>query len=832
MKTDRFCLFLGAAAALGLALPTPGSVPAPAAPAQPVTLTVHVDQPGAHVSPRLYGVFFEEINHAGEGGLYAELVRNQDFEETGPEDSQPAGWSFRSEGQARGSMTLDTAHPLNAAHPRSLRLDVTAVLSGRVSVLNEGYWGIPVRKGASYRLSLYARRSAGRGGSLAASLEGAGGQVYANAVISGLAADWKRFACRLTANAGDPAARLVLSTPIPGSLWLNVVSLFPAATWKQRPHGLRVDLAGKVAAIHPAFVRFPGGCYVEGNRLANAFRWKNTLGDIADRPGHLNDNWGYWSSDGLGFHEYLQMCEDVGAAPLFVVNCGIAHYDVVPMDQLQPWIQDALDAIEYANGPMTSHWGALRARNGHPAPFGLRYVEIGNENGLFGRLGGTREQYAERYRAFYNAIKARYPHLQLIADTRVPYSMDLVDEHFYNGPGWFWANTDLYDHYDRRGPRIYVGEYAVTQGCGRGNLRAALAEAAFMTGLERNSDIVRMASYAPLFVNIHNRRWNPDAIVFDAAQSYGTPSYYVQKLFAQNRADVVLSMDLNIKSTPAPTVKGGIGLGTWLTQAEYKEIAVTQHGQTVYRSDFAQSASHWQPLRGDWKVVDGAYQQSAGADDRRAMLVDPALSDASDYTIHLKARKLGGTEGFLILFHARDENNYTWWNVGGWGNHEHGLEKSSGGGKIPLGRRVPGSIETGRWYDIRIELEGPRIRCYLDDQLIHDVQDRPVPTFVAVAGTAGRGREIILKAVNGADLPIKATIRLENAGSLGSTGQAITLTSSSMDDENSLAQPAKVAPVSRSISGIAPRFTFTFPARSVTVLRLKRKQEETRKRLR
>jgi alpha-L-arabinofuranosidase len=830
MKTERLFLFLLAGAALAPSLSATRSVSTPSVPVQPVTLTVHVDRPGPLVSPSLYGVFFEEINHAGEGGLYAERVRNRDFEEMGPTDGQPAGWSIRTGGEAKGSMALDTARPLNDAHPRSLRLDVTDVPSGRVGVVNEGYWGIPVRKGASYRLSLYARRSADRGGPLAVSLEGGGGQVYASAVIEGLSENWHRFACRLTANAGDPTARLVLSTTTPGSVWLNVVSLFPATTWKQRPNGLRVDLAGRVNALHPAFVRFPGGCYVEGNHLANAFQWKQTLGSIAGRPGHRNDNWGYWSTDGLGFHEYLQMCEDIGATPLFVVNCGIAHHDVVPMDQLQPWIQDALDAIEYANGPVTSRWGAVRARNGHPAPFGLRYLEIGNENGLFGRFGGTREQYAERYQAFYQAIKARYPDLQLIADTRVPAPMDLVDEHFYNGPGWFWANTDHYDHYNRSGPRIYVGEYAVTQGCGRGNLRAALAEAAFMTGLERNSDIVRMASYAPLFVNVHDRRWNPDAIVFDAAQSYGTPSYYVQKLFAQNRADAVLPVE--ISSAPAPPAKGGIGLGTWRTQAEYKEIEVTQHGQTIYRSDFAQGAPDWRPLRGDWKIVEGAYQQSAGENDRRAILAGAALEDASDYTIHLKARKLGGAEGFLILFHARDENNYTWWNIGGWGNHEHALEKSAGGGTIELGSHVPGSIETGRWYDIRIELAGPRIRCYLDDQLIHDVQDRPVPTLAAVAGTAEKGREIIIKAVNGAETPLEATIRLEGAGSLGSTGQAITLTSSSMDDENSLAQPAKVAPASRSISGIALRFTFTFPARSVTVLRLKRKQEEAWKRLR
>src|SRR5712691_3263255 len=261
MKAIRVSLSLSATAVFALVLPVTGPATTPAASGGTVTLTVHVDRPGLPVSPNLYGVFFEEINHAGEGGLYAEMVRNRDFEETGPKDGQPAGWSIRSDGEPKGSITLDTARPLNDAHPRSLRLDVTAVPSGRVAVVNEGYWGIPVRKGASYRLSLYARRSADRSGPLTVSLEGDRGQVYASAVIEGLSEDWNRIACRLTANADDPAGRLVLSTLTPGSVWLNVVSLFPATTWKQRPNGLRVDLAGRVNALHPAFVRFPGGCY-------------------------------------------------------------------------------------------------------------------------------------------------------------------------------------------------------------------------------------------------------------------------------------------------------------------------------------------------------------------------------------------------------------------------------------------------------------------------------------------------------------------------------------------------------------------------------------------
>ncbi|HLV80697.1 MAG TPA: alpha-L-arabinofuranosidase C-terminal domain-containing protein [Chthonomonadaceae bacterium] len=792
---------------------------APAA-APPPALTVHVDRPGIAVSPKLYGVFFEEINHAGDGGLYAEMVRNRDFAEPAKPGEPPPGWSLRVEGGAQGALALDSDHPPQAATARSLRLDVTAAASGRVSVENAGYWGMPLRQGASYRLRFYARRSAAFPDSLEVRLEGAQGQVYARERITGLAPAWKRFACRLRSSGADPAARLVFTTAAPGSVWLDAVSLFPEATFKHRPNGLRADLAQDVQALHPAFVRFPGGCYVEGgDSLQNAFRWKQSLGDIAARPGHLNANWGYWSSDGLGFHEYLQWCEDMGATPLFVVNCGMAHHDLAPLDHLQPWVQDALDAIEYANGPVTSRWGALRAQNGHPAPFGLRYVEIGNENGLFGGFGGTRAQYAERYRVFYNAIKSRYPGITLIADTRGPYPMDLVDDHFYNSPGWFWSSAHLYDAYDRKGPPVYVGEYAVTQDCGRGNLRAALAEAAFLTGLERNSDVVKMASYAPLFVNVHNRAWNPDAIVFDGAGCYGTPSYYVQQLFAAHRPDVILPVD--VPEAPAEIPRGGIGLGTWRTQAEFKDIEVIKNGQTIYRSDFRQGAPGWQPLRGDWQVVNGAYRQNAGEDDEIALLRAPALEQASDYTLRLKARKLGGAEGFLVLLRARDADNWTWWNIGGWGNREDGIEESRSGSKGEIGRHVPGSVETGRWYDIRIEARGAHLRCYLDGQLVQEAQDRGLPTLEADAGHLKAAGEIVLKVINGADAPRPLRVSLLGAGAVLPYGQAITLTAPRLDAENSLDHPASVVPVTRPVSGLSPQFVYTFPARSLTVLRLK-----------
>jgi len=767
------------------------------------TLTVDVGAPGSPVSPMLYGIFFEEINHAGDGGLHAELVRNRSLEDA----DTPEGWSAVTSGGAEAGISLDTDQSLNAANPHCLRLQIVRIGEGRAGAANEGYWGIAVRKGAEYELSLFARAEGLRGG-VVVSLEGADGKVHAHRRIEELTADWQRFSCRLKAGDTDPAARLVIAATAPGTVWLDVVSLFPRDTWKRRPNGLRADLAQMLAGMRPAFVRFPGGCFVEGDQLANAFRWKQTIGDIADRPGHSN-LWGYRSTDGLGYHEYLQMCEDLGAEPVFVINCGMAHGGVVPLDQMDEWVQDALDAVEYANGPVDSTWGAARARNGHPRPFGLKYMEIGNEN------GGP--PYEERYALFQRALKARYPGVQLICDGRVSSApMDIVDEHYYSSPEWFAANADRYDRADRQGPRIYVGEYAVTQSCGQGNLRAALAEAAFMTGLERNSDLVRMASYAPLFVNVNNRAWNPDAIGFDSARCYGTPSYYVQQLFSRHRADVVLPTELVCAASPVEA-RGAVGLGTWATQAEFRDVRVTRGEQTLYASDFASQAAGWRPGHGDWSVEGGAYRQMSLDTDCRAAVGDP---DWGDVTYSLQARKVSGAEGFLIMFRVRDDNNWLWWNIGGWGNVRHAIEKCTGGAKTILGEAVPGSVEVGQWYDIRIELRGPRIRCYLDGQLIHDVQDSAAMPMAAVAGRDTHTGEIILKVVNVSDEAQRTDVALQGAQQIASHGAAIVLTSGTPEDQNSLDEPTKVAPVTTQVGRLGASFRYTFPAHSLTILRV------------
>lgn len=798
------CSLLAAAAVLGAVGSATGS-PAPA------VLTVDLDQPGKKVSPLLYGAFFEEINHAGDGGLYAELVRNRSFED-GP---TPEGWSLVREAGGQGQISLDRARPLNAAQRQSLRLEIGAG-GGRVGAANGGYWGIAVQPGKEYRLSLWAR-SAGSGGPLTASLESAAGTVYASGKITGIGPEWSRHELRLRSSGNDPAARLVLSGSTPGTVWLDMVSLFPKDTWKGRPNGLRADLARMVQEMKPRFVRFPGGCFVEGDVLENAFRWKTTVGPIEERPGHSNAKWGYRSTDGLGYHEYLQFCEDLGAEPLYVINCGMAcsfsSNECVPVEELGPWVQDALDAIEYANGPVTSKWGAQRARNGHPEPFRLKYLQIGNENGW----GNTLPLYEERYRRFAEAVKQRYPEVRLISCVPLrTQRVEMVDDHYYNTPEWFLNNAHLYDRYDRSRPKVYVGEYAVTQKCGQGNLRAAVAEAAFMLGLERNADIIEMASYAPLFVNVRDRKWNPDAICFDSASAYGTPSYHVQKLFADNWPEEVLPTRLELPPSPvlAAAQRGAIGLGTWSTQAEFDDVRVSQGGRTLYATSFQAPAAEWKSVRGNWQVRDGVLRQVETSTDRQVVAGDPAWGD---YTLHLRARKLGGAEGFLIKFRARDDRNFYWWNLGGWNNERHAIEKSEDGSKTALAEVSPGRIETGRWYDIRIELQGPRIRCFLDGKLVHDVVDQGASPLHASAGR--RGDDVLVKVVNAGAEPQDVELRLPG-GAVRSEVTVTVLTGSDPEDENSFSQPRRIAPVARRVSGGSGSLRHSFPPHSVTVLKL------------
>ncbi|MHB9035540.1 MAG: alpha-L-arabinofuranosidase C-terminal domain-containing protein [Armatimonadota bacterium] len=801
-------------------------------------LRVDAGKPGQPVNPLFYGIIFEDINHAADGGIYAELVRNRAFEdavvpngctvtngmlrtpsgwERSFDDSNPIpGWKLVQDGE--GSMALDREVLLNSCRCRSLRLEVTSVKSGRVAISNEGFWGIPLKQGAKYLFSIYAKANDATAGSgLVVSLEGVADQIYAREEIHGLNDQWKRYSCTLTSNGMDGNARLVIAVTRTGVLWLSMVSLFPEDTWKGRTNGLRSDLMQRLTDLKPGFVRFPGGCIVEGVTLDSAFLWKNTIGPIEERKGYYN-LWGYRATGGMGFHEYLQMCEDLHAEPIYCFNCGMSCQSrkgvVVPLEELDEWIQDALDAIEYANGPANSKWGAMRAAAGHPEPFNLQYLEIGNEN--FG------PEYEERYRLFYDAIKKRYPEMNLIATNRLNgVQVDIVDDHFYNYPPCLIAGAGKYDRYDRNGPKVVVTEYAAPFDCGQGNLEAALAESALVIGMERNSDVVLMTSYAPLFANVNDKAWNPDSICFDNTSSYGTPSHHAQKMFANNLPDENLDMSLKCPGNTLSSMQcGGVGLSTSNTQAEFKELKVAQGDKILYETDFT-DANKWM-MTGQWSVADCTFRQAADGGDLRAILGVPAWSERlwSDYTLNLKARKLGGNNGFCVMFRVLEDDCWFRWNIGGWDNSFHAMEMRFGSEHSIVGEKVSGSIETSRWYDLRVDIVGNHIRCYLDGKLIHDLHADIIPSLIAVAGRSRNTGDIILKVVNTTDQAMETSVIIDGTQGISSRGIETVLTSPRRDDENSMAEPLKVSPKTRDIEGLGTRFTRVFDPHSVTVLRL------------
>jgi len=804
--------------------------------AAPTLITVRADRPGVKVSPSLWGIFYEEINHAGDGGIYAEMVQNRAFEEmqvavgARMQDGlmvTPKGfkhpkwyktelhaWSLVTGGGAKASIALDETNPLNDQTPHSLRLEVTEPGS-RAGVANEGYWGMAVKAGATYDLSFYARTDADL--TVTAQLESADGkQTYAKAEVTGITGKWQRHACSLSATGTDAHARLALSIAKPGTIWFDVVSLFPK-THNNRPNGLREDLVQQLQGLKPGFVRFPGGCVVEGVTLENRIQWKHTIGDIARRPGRW-DLWGYHNTEGLGFHEYLQLCEDLHSEPLYVINAGLScafrsPEVVTNPNDLKPYVQDTLDALEYANGPATSKWGAERAKNGHPEPFKIKYVEIGNENS-----GG---QYFKNYRIFYDAIKANYPAIITIADCPIPNEpVEIVDEHYYVAPQWFFANEKKYDSYNRSGPKIYVGEYAVNNNVGSGNLLGALSEAAFMIGMERNSDVVTMASYAPLFENVNNRAWAVNLIRFDSSRSTGRSSYHVQTLFSAHRPDVTLATTVEESAQPAPKSGGSIGVGTWGTQAEYKDIKVEQNGRTLFQSDLGKGTAGWKLISGEWKATDGALRQSAAGENLLALTGDPAWTD---YTLTLKARKLGGAEGFLILFHVKDAENMAHWNIGGWGNTRSSVELKESGANREIAAGPNVKIESNRWYDIKLEVKASKVTCSLDGKLIQTAKlqaPQRQAGLYALGGKDEKTGQIILKAVNPGPGPLATTIRIQGAPQLKPKARVITLGSDSPTDENTLDEPAKVVPVESTFEGVAPEFNYTLKPYSLTIFRI------------
>jgi len=825
MTTLRSSLAAGAAAVLASAAAT---VPA-------ATIDIDMAHPGHAIPPGFYGLMTEEINYAYDGGLYAELIRNRTFQDPtrgAAADAPPAHWS------AVGTAQVSThrAEPVNVALPVSLRLTLK---DGKGGVANDGYWGIPVHPATTYTATFYARGIDGYSGQVNAALElEAAGRVVAQATTPPLTAAWRKYTLTLTTTPDAPttaAAKFVLRAAGPGSVDFSFVSLFPP-TYQGAPNGLRPDLMKLLAGLRPAFIRLPGGNYVEGSRFADRFAWKRMIGPADQRPGHMGC-WSYRSSDGFGLPEYLLWCRQLGAEPVLALFAGYVlngDYVAAGSPEMDLYTQEALDEIEYVTGPADSEWGRRRAADGFPEPFPLHFVEIGNED-FFDRSGS----YAGRFAQMARAIRQKYPQLRIIATTPVAGAHpDLVDDHIYAGADTMQREFTRYDpgsgHPEGRkagGVKVFMGEWATQGGSPTPNLRSALADAAFVMGLERNSDDVLMECYAPLLANVNEAdstrgrprgwQWNTNLIGYDALTAFGSPSYHVLAMFGQNRGDVVLPvvLDVPVVTRPVdPHPHGLAGVGTYETRVEYANLVVTgPDGASLSGGDLIKTPARWNFPRGRWSTDGGVLRPPADITQSWALAGDPSWTD---YTVTVRARKLGGSEGFILLWHSADGDNYRWWNLGGWGNTLSRCELAENGGREAYGPGKPFAVEPDRWYELKLEVRGHAARGYVDGKLVMEAVDEvppPVPMAFASASYLNSSGELILKVVNAAGEPLRTDIHLRGARQVG-PGKALVLTGAPTA-VNSVAQPDNVAPKEEPLTDAAPTFARSFPPSSVTLLR-------------
>lgn len=828
---------------------------------QHAVVKVNAGEKKAEVRSTLHGVFFEEINHAGEGGLYAELIQNRGFEESRlpqgtileegfiipnrtPHFMMPdngisdwklpwphregsfPGWELRvNRADADGELT--TAHPLNAATPHSMQISINEIAEdGSVELINSGFWGIHTVAGESYHLTFYLRSSPAFSGDVKVSLQSDSlGELTSHRFKITHADSWTKYEAEIIPSLTAPDARLILSFNGTGTVWIDFVSLFPANTFKGRRNGLRKDLAEFIAGLKPAFVRWPGGCFVEGINIESAPDWKNTIGPVEQRPGSFSP-WGYWSGDGFGFHEYLQFCEDIHADALYVFNAGVScEYrsgTFAPDDSLQIFIQNALDAIEYAIGPVTSTWGRVRAENGHPEPFPLKYVEVGNEQ------HGPR--YAERYNIFYTAIKDRYPDMIVMASMGIGdvndntlggmKKVDYVDEHAYKAAWWAMMNFDHFDKYERGQWYMYVGEYAANSGVGSGNMLAALSDAVYIMSMEKNGDLVHMSSYAPLLVNVNDVSWPVNLIHFDGARSFARIAYYVIKMFNKHRPsyNVTVSAEVKKEENNLPEFSGSIGLASWDTQVEYRDIKVVKGNKVLYEARES-SRDDWQFIRGSWSVQQNTISQTAEGAQRLAWLPGKVF-DA--YTLTLKARKTGGLNAFIIPFAISDSSMQLRAHIGSWWNTHAMFEKVTDGFEvvsISSPKRIK-PIELNRWYGIRLEVGLKEVKCYVDDELIMSYTQPP--GFFSIAGIDEQSGDLIIKAVNASKEPVLTNFQIDGLSQSAAEGDITSISATAETDENSFAEPEKYTPVQKRIDNAGNNFTVKLAPLSVNVVRLRR----------
>ncbi len=800
-------------------------------PEMPVTSTIEIDLESPFVVPvnkQLYGITLEEINHAIDGGLYAEMIHNRSFEEgvvplhcwydyRRNEIRTPNGWTVpfvRPDSipgwksiSANTVVWLDTQELINFNNRRSLGVAASGSSISEAGVIALGYQGLSVREGERYELSLYLKGTSVQPKELSIYLaDSMSLQPISDTFVASPVYEWNLYKHTFTATQNMDNAVLAITTDESMIFWMDMVSLFPQKTWKERKNGQREDLMQKLEALQPQFIRFPGGSFVEGFTVGTYPIWNETVGDIATRK-NLWNVWGYGSTNGMGFYEYLQLCEDLNAEPIYVVNSGITNQSRRPryenitlMDKL---VQQTLDAIAYANEPATadSTLGGLRAKHGHPEPFNLKYVEIGSEN--YG------QDYVRRFDLFQKAINEVYPDITVIKSSPIAGKSrnQWTDYHFYAGNDFLIANYNRYDaeKYRRRFPAIFIGEFSMGDNTLQGTLEAAIGEASFLFGVENNPEVVQRIAYAPILGNVDYKLQRYPAILFNKNQSIGSPSYYLLKMLAENRGDELYRATVNTYNKPQVTF-GYAGIDLFDNNYEFEDVRINgqQVEQGIIRS-------------GGWKIENGKVI----ADANRWNNILFGDEQEHDYTFSMKIRRTKGSSP--VQLRVRDNGK-----EGEANDHialsitPHGCEfyRSAGSVKDSLRSPKPFEFESRRWYDVSIVCKDEKVSCYIDGTPFYDVTLPSYPSLMTVSTVEKETNTLILKVVNHTHHEEKTALHI-NGANIDSEATVIQLTGN-LSDYNSFEHPSRIVPQIKQHSfNLSGEPVYTFPKKSITILRLK-----------
>ncbi len=810
-------------------------------------ITIDANKKGVDINPDMIGLFFEDINYAADGGLYAELIQNRSFENVN------AQWDAVLKPIPGHAWTINAADyqfmtegGLNENNPTYLRINNPSSLA---SFSNICYEGFSVKKGEKLDFSAFLRIEGEKPGKLMVTVLD-NDRLIGRCFIEDITNEWTKHEEVITAvaDSNNATVKITILSDFEGTIDFDMVSLFPQNTWMNRKNGLRKDLVQMLKDLHPGFLRFPGGCIIEGYNLSNRYSWKDTVGPVEERK----ENWNRWQmhtggdgryaycqSYGLGFYEYFLLCEDIGAFPLPVVNVGIGcQYqtgDVSSMDDLYSiYIQDALDLIEFANGDTDTKWGSVRAEMGHSEPFNLEYIGIGNEQWETDRVN-----FFERYEAFEEEIHKVYPDIKLIATSGPDASgaryddawsflkahaingednfAFAVDEHYYRTPEWFYTNLDRYDGFDRNGYKVFPGEYASrnSQSLSENNMNSALSIAAFMTSLEKNADVVALASYAPLFAREGFTQWAPDLIGFNNSSVYGSPDYYVQSMYSNNLGSYTIENKTeNYKNSFTP--HGRVGISTWTTSAEFYDIKITNNltGEEIELGEPVITGN------GSWYKSEKGYTQEDVNAQAPALLF--GTEDMENYTFTLKAKKHSGTEGFLIPVMWENEQNYFTCNIGGWGNTYSAIQRTVNGTTNEYSvQNTTTFIEQGREYEIKITVEPHKLTCYLDGEVVNFASFRQ--NVYSTSSLDEETGDIIVKAVNTTGDVMETEFNI-SADFINPIAHVTELSTDDIWKFNSTAIPENVSPISFKAS-VSDSFNYFLPANSFTVFRIHTKDK-------